>query len=656
METINQAFVRNRTEEFGLDLWDTYIIPPYYPKLNLNTVRKSVVLEGGRGCGKTALLRYLSYNSQFSPKRSEIPNTALHTVGLYLKADTQYFSAYSGGDLNDTEWQNIFEHALCLALTEQLIGAIRLLNCSASRLEKYGSIEKLDLGTCVAGFSNSTIPSGLVEFENWARRKRQELSKWFRNPESDNLPELFPLREFLSEIIRETKEKLTYFSDTVFAVYIDEYENLLDYQQRYLNTLIKSGEPPLIFHVAMKPNGMRTRQTIGQEAIQEVADFRKFALDTLLQDNFDLFSAEIFFFRLISAGLPEEQAPVDSKLLRDETRVVERFENKQYRNEVINEINRILPGMRYAEIAKTILTDQTLGKRWSKILASGLKRFNSTLTEKDFFDLEYPDASVVSAILLHQQSKKPNDVHEEFIKLKKGEKSQFRNGDWIHHFLLGAILLMYLPYRQRPCPVYAGFDAYRSLARTNVRHFVELCNLAVNQLESKVDYKNLEIPVDVQALAAAKASRLFKEEVAGCGDFGNRLLAIVNVLGKLFRLSQAKLAQSEPERTHFSIIGTEVSDDAKLVITEAIKWSVLFEEPESKVKGTRYESNDYVLNPIFSPFFGISYNKGRKLEIQGTQAEQVFTGGIEDFTGLLKNYEKAWASADDEQMTLGLDE
>lgn len=656
MENINQAFVRNRTEEFGLDLWDTYIIPPYYAELSLNTVRKSVVLEGGRGCGKTALLRYLSYNSQFSPKRIEIPATALNTIGLYLKADTQYFSAYSGGDLTESQWQNIFEHSLCLALTEQLLGSIRALNCSVDRIRQYGSVEKLSLGSAVAGFSDEPLPESLSEFEAWIRRKRQQLSKWFRNPDSSELPELYPMREFLVELIREIKEKLKYLENSVFAVYIDEYENLLDYQQRYLNTLIKGGEPPLIFHIAMKPNGMRIRQTIGHEAIQEVADFRKFSLDKLLHKNFDLFAAELFFFRLTNAGLPYSDTPIDPNLLIDETKISDRFDNKVYRNSVISKISSILPGMRYSEIAEQVLQDPLLLKRWQKIVTLGLKKHNSELSEQDFFDLSNADASVACAVLLHQQRKKPNKVHDEFLKLQKGDVSQFRNGDWTHHFLAGAILLMYLPYRQRPCPVYAGFDAFRALAQTNVRHFVELCNLAINQSDNKVDLKNLELSIDVQAAAAAKASRLFKEEVAGCGDRGNRLLAVVNVLGKLFRLSQGKLSQSEPERTHFSIIGTEVSSEAKIVLSEAIKWSVLFEEPESKVKGTRYESNDYILNPIFSPSFGISYNKGRKLEIQGAQAEQILTGTVEDFTGLLKTYEKNWASSIEEQMSLGLDE
>jgi len=656
MNNLGQAFVRNRTEEFGLDLWGTYVLPPYYEALGLNEVGKSVVLEGGRGSGKTALLRYVSYNSQFSSNRNDIPNSAFKNIGLYLKADTQYFSAYSGGDIDERKWQDIFEHSLCLALTEQVVGALTTLNCSVDRKAKYGQLEKLDLGGAVGGYSNENIPSELEKFEKWIRLRRQELSRWFRNVESNHLPELFSLREFLGAIIQEVRSNLTYMKDSIFAVYIDEYENLLDYQQRFLNSLIKGGEPPLIFHVAMKPNGMRTRQTIGTEAIQEVADFRKLSLDILLEPEFELFSAELFFFRLVRAGLPEGLVPINSETLQDESKINDRLTNKSYRGRLISEINRILPGLKYGEIATIILADSVLSTRLKKLIGDGIRQQSSRLAADKFIDKEYPEASIVCAALLHQSTKTADEVLSQFENLKNGRPSNFKDGDWVHHFLVGSILLVYFPYRQRACPLYAGFSAFRSLSKTNVRHFVELCNLATTGLRTASEFADFSVSIDTQAEAALRVSRLFKNEVAGCGDFGNRLLAIVNVMGKLYRLSQGKPAQSEPERTHFCVINAAVTDEAERVLSEAVKWSVFFIQDESKVKGVRYESNEYVLNPIFAPFFGISYNKGRKLEMPGPQAEAMLTGTVQDYTNLLKTYERAWATSEDEQLTLGLED
>ncbi len=655
---MQNAFIRNRTEEFGHDIWSSYVLPPYFPGLGLNEARKSVVLEGGRGCGKTALLRYLSYQSQFSPNRAAVPLEALRTIGLYLKADSQYFSGFTGAGMPDSKWQNIFEHAVCLALAEQIAGAVRALNFDSKRTNQYGAIDKLDFNDAAGGYVDGGVPSDLPSFEKWLRTQRQTLSRWFKNFDDSKPPSLLPLREFLGALIQEIRGKLPYMATSVFAVYVDEYENLLEYQQKLLNTLIKSGEPPLIFHVAMKPNGMRTRGTTGPESIQEIADFRLIRLDDELAPQFRLFAAELFFFRLIGeAGVPESSTPVSLEMLRDEGRIRERAADSAYQDSVISEMNRILPGKSYGELARDVLADATLLSRWKKIVAEGLEEKKSPRSVDDFLQKEAPEASIVCAALLHQRSKTPEDVYQELSKYLSGEESRFQGGDWIHHLLVGALLLIYLPYRQRSCPIYAGFDAFAKLSRTNVRHFLELCHLSVGSFPSGQRLSEYTVSIDDQAKAAFTASQKFRKEVSGSGDQGNRLLAVVNVLGKLFRMSQARYSQSEAERTHFSILHEEVSGASKIVLDEAVKWSVLFEEPETKVKGSRYESNDYVLNPIYAPYFGLSYNKGRKLEINSLDANIILAGPIDQFTRLLRQYERKWELApNDDQFDLDLGE
>jgi hypothetical protein len=569
---------------------------------------------------------------------------------------TLNISVFTGAGLDSRKWQDIFEHALCLALAEQVVGAIRALNSNGKRMELYGATNLLDFSTAVGGFVEDGVPADIDAFESWLRLQRQNLSRWFKNFEQDSPSRLLPLREFLGAMIFEVKAKLPYMSKTVFAVFLDEYENLLDYQQKFLNTLIKSGEPPLIFHVAMKPNGMRTRSTSGPESIQEIADFRRIKLDDRIRPEFKIFAAELFFFRLISeAGVSESETPISLKYLRSEDHIGFRASDKQYQARVFAEMDRILPGMRYPDIAQEVLKQETaLFRRWKKIVVEGLELHKSKLSFSLFLDENFPEASVVCASLLHQQSKNPDEILAEFLKFKEGKSAGFKEGEWIHHLIAGTLLLIYLPLRQRPCPIYAGFEAFTRLSGTSARYFLELCHLSIGAFTSKINLASFNVTVDAQAEAAFTASRKFRDEVSGCGDHGNRLLAVVNVLGKLFRLSQARFSQSEAERTHFSILNEELTGESKIVLQEAVKWSVLFETPETKVKASRHESNDYVLNPIFAPFFGLSYNKGRKLELQSAHAKVIFSGQIEEFTKLLRQYESKWVVAPDDQLNLEL--
>src|SRR3954471_16272282 len=113
---MQDAVIKNRAEEFGFDVWPHFVIPPFYDSLGLEEARKPWVLRGGRGCGKTMLLRYLSHHSVFSRTRNDIPEDAAHRIGLYWKADTQFATTMQGRGLEEETWRSAFFHLLSLTI------------------------------------------------------------------------------------------------------------------------------------------------------------------------------------------------------------------------------------------------------------------------------------------------------------------------------------------------------------------------------------------------------------------------------------------------------------------------------------------------------------------------------------------------------------
>jgi len=232
----------------------------------------------------------------------------------------------------------------------------------------------------------------------------------------------------------------------------------------------------------------------------------------------------------------------------------------------------------------------------------------------------------------------------------QGKRAKFKEGDWSHHYFNGCLYLLFLPL-QRPCILYAGFDSFLKMSRGNARHFLELCHLSVLGSENQGD-QMAPIPVERQAGAARAASAMFVKETQGSGDYGNRLFHVVNTLGQIFKLSQARRSQSETERTHFTASQGGLDEESNVILSECVKWSVLFVVPETKVKDTRVEANDYIFNPIYSPFFGISFNKGRKLDLKSDTLKSLLTGGREEINQLVKDYKKAWDIGDQDQIPL----
>ena len=111
-------------------------------------------------------------------------------------------------------------------------------------------------------------------------------------------------------------------------------------------------------------------------------------------------------------------------------------------------------------------------------------------------------------------------------------------------------------------------------------------------------------------------------------------------------MAQQRKTQSEPERNHFSVKGGTVGfpKAAEVFFSEAVKWSVLYEDKETKKKSDiEPEAIEYVLNPIYSPYFHISYRKKRKIELTKDEALSLSQGEYEDVKELLKSYKSKWS-------------
>ena len=74
---------------WGTTSGSTSSFPLFFDQLDIQTATKPWVIIGGRGCGKTMLLRYLSHQSTFSPQRPSVPDETIRHLGLYWKVDTQ---------------------------------------------------------------------------------------------------------------------------------------------------------------------------------------------------------------------------------------------------------------------------------------------------------------------------------------------------------------------------------------------------------------------------------------------------------------------------------------------------------------------------------------------------------------------------------------
>ena len=634
---IQDIFAKNRSEESPDDNWEEFIIPPFINKLGIKTQTKAIVINGGRGSGKTTLLRYFCHASQFSSKRPHtLPSDALSHIGLYWRADTNFLNSFIGGEQSKKTWSNAFEHVLACELTKEIIKALRNLNCNEERIAQYGGLDTLDLSE-LQDFDDS-VGSTLYDLEQFLTSSRRQLSVWVNNLDTSARPKFLPAHDFLIAFIETLQYQLPYLSNSTFAVFIDEYENLREEQQCFINGLLKHGSSPLIYNIAMKRNGWITQKTLGLESIQPVSDYIEIDIEKAISLNFELFSAELLFFRLHQNNVqPLSINPISLENLRSIEHLDKRYDDDEYRLKITNSAAKLFPRINERTACKLILNNTQLKKTLLKNISKALINRSSKIPAESFVNDDFPEASIIMPALIHRKKEKPNELLKEFSNLKNNENRFSPNNDLIQNNLFGCVNSIYID-SGKPSILFSGFSSLTVMSKGNIRYFLELIHRAFSHISSEKHY----VEPEEQALAIKSASESILRSVKGSGIYGPQLYEFIYTLGSIFRELHRSLTQSEPEVNHFTISNGLTNELSKYLL-EAEKWSVLSISPETKMKASGSLSSDYILNPIFAPFFQISFRKKRSIELKVTQLKTMLEGSQEERDALVRTIKDSFS-------------
>jgi hypothetical protein len=540
-------------------------------------------------------------------------------------------------------WHSAFNHLLAVTNALEVIGSLNSIASSRVGVLRAPEFEQLRFDSLGPYFEDAPQPITFDGLRSHLELCQRKLRIWVNNVRAVPLPLFLPGASFVLDLIKAIKQQLPCLAEATYFVYLDEYENLSAYQQRIVNTCLKHSESPLIFNLAMKRNAFITRETLGSESLMEIADFRMHNLEDYLRTDFELFAAEILFLN-VGVAAPA-LVPFDMELLRDPSSLPRRRE-EPHRSAVLKAAERLFPDVPQRALAQMAFSDSAIRRSLHERVVRALRSRGGTPAVEDLHDENFPEASIVVPALLHRRTIEPVAVAREFALLRQGVENKFTGTtNWIHNNFIGCLLHLYEPH-SRTCPFYAGFRTFCHLARGNIRHLLELCHKSISRIEMSSASTELQVSPLEQAEAARQASADFLKEVRSFGRIGNQLHAFVLRLGSVLALAHSRPTQSEPEPSHFSIRQrvTQLDAQDQEFIREAIKWSVLFEEEETKQKDDVAQANlEYVLNPIYAPYFRITYRKRRRLEFTAEDFVTLTRGSYDDVRALLRRLTEQWS-------------
>lgn len=648
MQINASMLARTRAEEHDADVWGEFFIPPYFDRLALTTATKSAYITGKRGCGKTMLLKYFDYHTAFSKRRKDIPADAIDHIGIYWRVDTQFCSSLKHRGIEDTEWSVVFESYFGLVIATELLRAVEAI--AISSFPNFNSDDLAALTLPSAADYLDDAPTGVRQLVQYLESLRRKFTTWVSNVKAMDCPVLPPGRDFILSLVDDLRAKASLATLSVF-VYVDEIENLVPYQRHVLNSFLKHSQRPLIINFTSKEHPS-SNDTSGPESINATHDYRLVDLDYYLE----LSGAGMPFFAEVFLGNLDIAAErLDSELLDvvcSHASLAER-QKPQYQKQVVADMRRRFPDVTDKQIAANALQVQTLKESLYRRISKALKDRRSNLAVEDFlFEGAPAEALVTLPALLNRETLLPDTVLAELKKFSKDRKGSFES-TWIHNNLFGAILELYRPFA-RECPLYSGFDTLCTMSNNNLRNFLILCYKTLEVAELR-DQTEPPYAVEIQCRAAYDASEQLIKEIRTFGRFGEQLRVFVLRLGSIFRALQASPAMSEPEQNQFTINsgGRPLQGDELAFIAEALRHGVLVEQLETKSKsGVGQDIVDYQLNPIYAPYFQISYRRKRKLEISVEQFHMLIMGNENEYRDLARGLARQLSDADALQLGL----
>ena len=571
---LDELFGSYKAEWLKGKIFDFFTAPNYFTNLKDN---RPCILQGGRGTGKTTVLRGLSYQGQYAILNKDLERLDQNTfIGLYYRVNTNHVHAFQGRGIDEEVWTRLFAHYFNLLMCWEICNYLKW------HREKDRNDEELSAHSCGLIATSLHIEKEIDGFDKLCNELENVMYAFqsdVNNINDKGTPRLSMLGDPIRIFVEQALE-LRQLKGKMFYLLIDEYENLLNTQQQTINTLLKHVPETYTFKIGVRELGWRVKYTHNKEE--------------LLNDPAD--------YTLIDIGkefLSEDKKNIFAKFAKDvcDKRVSGLFEGGEEANSY--SIEDALPGLsieKESELLKVTYSDYYL----DFVKYEEEKREVMDIHPLYKFFLAYwanihgdTIANVVKSY--NQNTRKWDERYENYkygllFKIRRG-----RGASGIQKY-------------------YAGWSTYVKLANGNIRYLMELVYKAYyNYLQEDGDITK-PIPFDLQTEAARDVGWKNLTELEGTWNKGVQITKLVQALGSLFAKIAMYRGKSAPELVQFDIEG-ELKPQVKEIIDASVMNLALIRMSSNKLSGKEIKSYQYSLHPIFAPYFQFSFRRKRKLSL-----------------------------------------
>ncbi len=619
-------------------------------KLLAPDVATPMIILGGKGSGKTHILRYYSYLAQkIRASKSNIsPLEQIKTEGfmsVYLELENFAFNRFSASIIQQNILNEWYYYYLNIILIESFLKQI----VDLQRISSFNDFNMVEIQNLINEKFFSKIELDSIEdllkiIKESHKAIDNKLSRISTGLE-ENFKGLEPLfntsgHEFFN-IVHVIMKSSTQLQNIRVIYLIDQLEDLSSDQQKYTNTLIRHSKhnETISLRFAGRLHAIKTVDTFSdKEKILNAEVEIKYLENFMIDENDSRKTHEDFSIRLCQNRLKNV---LKEEISKDKIKLS--FKENDW-NETIKRIVKKHPESKDRFYFKELKNN--LMKYSSQL---GLSTAKIDLIIENLSYAEDPLIEKKNIYLLYQAGWSKNldlvKISEEVSKSLKsficGDTSKFHDTSTLKHIEDN---LYYQLLKTYHLPVYhSGFSSILNYTILNPRSFINILNFMYEHCEFAEENLFYGEPVSckVQNRAIREASEWFWTDVIN--DIENRYeIRTIKRLIEFFK--KVRLSDKPYEKTliSFAYDNDLVKNETKDIIKGAQNHSLLIEDKDGKLPKNNSEQiyKKFQINPMLTIKWELPSTVGDTHEFEPNEIDILCMGEDKDWENVVQKYIK----------------
>lgn len=595
--------------ELFTEPFDMYDINPN----DILSEKSAIIFVGGRGTGKTMLLRQFSHNVQkiSLPERMTFLDKVknMRYVGIYFRVDNpllKSFDTISNYSIKDGFSESIFTHYFELTIFKEYLEIIKVFlnDANIKKNDKNYSkiifeIKKLLLCPNISTVKEATDIDSLLMFVidqinyiwKYQSDKAIDIDDTVKfQPECG----IFMQGKLSNEFLNTEILKILGIEDVNFLLLIDEFENFSITQQKVLNTAMRFTKAyGASFRIGMRPNGFKTYETLNAtDFIKEGRDYRKVPLDFpfINKDNKKTYGNLV---KNIANKRISQIPELGNRSIADFLGETENLEKEA--------INIVKGRDKHIDVYLQLINNKN-NKNYSK---NDLKmlRHENPLYEMENLRL------LLSGKEIGESIESVANAFNDYITGQKSAGAIKYSNDIDKKYKLSFVFVLCSIYHIEK-KLYYSFTDYCQLSSGIVGSFIELCRRAfdIAYFKDRDALMSGSISDKIQTDAAYDYSKSERDMIQRIAIYGSKLTTFIDNIGNAFGTVNKDLYLRYPETNLFPIDLNDLNKKNKELIEQACMWSLILKKPNIQDANANNNKKDiYYLNRIFAPVYKFSY-------------------------------------------------